>query len=517
LRPLALLLLPLPLVACADYALTESKGDNDMEEAPASDTGWGGAGDGDWANDTGDTAPPEEEEDQLRLLPAGTDAYVFIANPDRDTVTRIAVPSLEARTTAVGATPSIVLTTSDYAYAVTLNEGDDTVSVVDADTLEVISVGVRQNFNSLSMSGDGRWAMAWYDPDRESSGGNGGVVSFNEVSFVDLRAQAHTPMAVGFNPRSVKWSQDGTLALVVSDASLALVDLTAATLAPTLISLSDDPTDAPPAEEVELSDDGRYAFVRQFGADEIVVVDLVDRVVERVPVGQNPTDLDLSPDGRQLAIVSRGAQQLTILDPGNPFAGGQVIDLPQAYGSVLFAGGGERALLYTNATALDRLGVWDVTTGAITERSLVKPVASMGVSPTGDSLLVFHTKTNASDMDSSSPFYSKWALTLIDLDDFRQNPMLLPAEPTAYTVSDDGRYGYFIMENQRLLETLDFSTLLYTEVRLPSVPEHLGVLPSTTTAWASQVHDLGRISFYDPATDALDTITGFELNSDIEH
>jgi hypothetical protein len=76
---------------------------------------------------------------------------------------------------------------------------------------------------------------------------------------------AHTPMAVGFNPRGVQWSQDGTLALVVSDASLAVVDLTAATLAPTLIDIAEDPTDAPPAEEVVLSDDGGYAFVGTYG------------------------------------------------------------------------------------------------------------------------------------------------------------------------------------------------------------------------------------------------------------
>jgi hypothetical protein len=139
------------------------------------------------------------------------------------------------------------------------------------------------------------------------------------------------------------------------------------------------------------------------------------------------------------------------------------------------------------------------------------------VSPTGESLLVFHTKTDASGADTSSPFYNEWALTLIDLDDLRQNPMLLPAEPTGYAVSDDGRYGFFVMEGASLLETLDFSTLLYDEVRLPSTPVYLGVLPETTTAWASQEHELGRISFYEAASGNLDTITGFELNEDIEH
>jgi hypothetical protein len=32
----------------------------------------------------------------------------------------------------------------------------------------------------------------------------------------------------------------------------------------------------------------------------------------------------------------------------------------------------------------------------------------------------------------------------------------------------------------------------------------------------SQDHDLGRISFYDPDDDSLETLTGFELNSGIE-
>ncbi|MFZ5477844.1 MAG: hypothetical protein ACOZNI_13805, partial [Myxococcota bacterium] len=33
--------------------------------------------------------PPEEEDDYLALAPAATSAYVFVANPTRDTVTRI--------------------------------------------------------------------------------------------------------------------------------------------------------------------------------------------------------------------------------------------------------------------------------------------------------------------------------------------------------------------------------------------------------------------------------------------
>jgi hypothetical protein len=99
------------------------------------------------------------------------------------------------------------------------------------------------------------------------------VQTFNEVSFVSLDTGAHTPMAVGFNPRGVRWGEG--MALVVSDASLAVIDLTVETLSPVLVDLSEDPTSAPVAEEVELSPDASFAFVRQFGADDIAIVDLV--------------------------------------------------------------------------------------------------------------------------------------------------------------------------------------------------------------------------------------------------
>jgi YVTN family beta-propeller protein len=506
------LLLLLALAGCQDYDLGKSAEDGDW----GYDTGGSHDADADADADT-DDGPSESEDDFLSLEPASTDAFVFVANPTRNTVTRISVPSLEVLTTSVGEDPAVIATTADYTRAVTLDQGSDSLSIIEAVSLAVTDVPIRPNFNSMSLSGDGKWAMAWYDPDKDEGGGDGGVQSFNEVSFVQLDTAAHTPLAVGFNPRGVRWSPDGTLALVVSDASLALIDLTAETLAPTLIDIADDPVDAPEAEEVEIAPDGGYAYVRQFGADDIVVVDLATHAVDRVPVGDNPTDLDLSPDGRQLAVVARGAQELWLLDASNPFGDATVLPFDSAFGSVLYTGDGSQAILYTNASLIASFAVWDVASGTITERSLVKPVSSMGVSPTGGSLLVFHTLADAADADPESPFYGEWALTLMDLGDFRQNPMLLPDPPEGYATTDDGRYGYFTMTGDEWLEVLDFQTLLYTEIALKSPPVHLGVLPGSQTAWVSQDHDLGRLSFYDPAAGTLDTLTGFELNGDIEH
>ncbi len=487
---------------------------------PAADSAsgnWDGAADtGDVSTD--DTGGSETEDPYFKLPPAATESYVFVANPDRNTVTRIKVPELTVETRDVGEQPTQVQTTGDYRRAVTLNEGSDDISIIDAGTFDVRTVAIRDNFNTMSLSTDGNWAACWYDPDADSAAPSGGIQTFNEVSFVNLETGVHTPMVVGFNPRSLRWSADGRLAVVVSDASLAIVDLTAATLAPQLVPIADDELDAPAAEEVELSPDSNWAFVRQFGTSDIVVVDLHAFIADFVPVGNNPTDLDLSPDGSQVAVMARGAHQLWLFDATDPFATPRVVGTPPDtnYGSVLYADGGQ-AVLYTNAALVSRFATWDTTNDVMTEHSLVKPVKSMAVSPTGGSLLVFHTQDDDADADGTSPFYGEWALTLVDLTDFRQNPILLPAEPSGYSTSTDGRYGFYLMDGYLFLEVLDFETMLPEEIRLQSAPVFVGTLPETDIAFASQEHDLGRISFYAADQGALDTVTGFELNSEVDH
>ena len=519
-RPLALLSLLVAGGCSADSMLSM----RDDEDAGASDYGStdGGTSDGGSAGSAdGGATEPEEEDSFFALAPAATAAYVFVANPDRDTVTRVAVPSLAVITTEVGDHPIAVATTSDYRKAVTFNEGDDTVSVIDAETLTVTDVEVRANFNAMAMSPDGRWVLCWHDEDvDEEESDEGGAQSFNEVSVVDTENLVHTPMVVGFNPRGVQFTEDSGMAVVVSDAYLAVIDFEADELAPERIAVSEDLVDPPLAEEVLLDPAGRYAFVRQFGATELVLVDLLEQVVDRVAVGANPTDLDLLPDGLRAVAVARDSHELWLYDLEDPTAPAEVVAMPdtETLGSVLMSPDGRRGLLYSTASGDSRYASWELDSDEITVRALVKQVGAMGISPTGETALVFHPKDNGTDVASDSAFYNQWALTMIDLtDDFFTNPLRLPAEPTGFASSADGTQGYFIMEGEPLLEVLHYQSLMYDEYELGSDPMHVGVLPESTLAWVSQDHPLGRMSFFDPATDVLQTLTGFELNSGIEH
>lgn len=505
-------------LGCSNYNVvgTRDADSGGVADWASDDTGWGGED-----RDTGDGFGSEDDADDfLKLEPAATDAYVFVVNSTRNTVSRISVPQLEVMTVEVGINPTVAVTTSDYTKAVTFNEGSDDVSIIDAETLEVMTVGVRDNFNAMELSPDGRWVICFHDGDSEqSTGSDGGLQSFNEISIVDTVTGEHSPMAVGFNPRQIEFTQDSTTALIVSDAFVALIDLTAEKLKPVMVELSEDLIDPPKAEEVVVAPSGEYAFVRQFGSNHLLVLDLLTQEVTRVPVGSVPTDLDLSPDGTKAAVVARGSHELYVFDVDDPFAAAEVFDLPQEelLGSLQFSPDASKAILYTTAAPIGRFTTWDVESDEFTIRALEKPVKGVRVSPDGGTLTIFHPKTNSEDADPNSVFNDKDALTMVNLDDFRSNALLLPKEPSAFVNSHDGQFGYFIMEGSPFLEVLLYDSLLYDEVRLKSNPVHVGVLPESTYAYVNQEHDLGRLSFYEPESGVVKTITGFELNSGIEH
>jgi len=508
-------LLPLLLVGCADYALTM---DNASPQAGdgAYDTGSSFADGGSGGADDG---LPPETEDTLYLRPIATRSYVFIANEDRDTVTRVTVPGLEVLTAPTGSRPAVVAASPDGATAVVFAAGDDEVDVFDTTSLEHTAIPVRPDMNWMQMSPDGRWVVCYHDQDAPDPEADNGARSYNEVSLVDVTTGQHWPMVVGFNPRSVAYTPDSRMAIVVSDAYLGIIDLGAAE--PTLqrVAIADDLVNPPLAEEVTVAPDGTWAFVRQQGGTDLVVVDLASGAVDRVPVGASLTDIDLSPDGIEAVAVARSTSKLWIFQMADPFATPRVLDLPTdaVLGSIVMSPDGARGLLYSTVSGLSRFASWERDTDEIVAHGLVKPVDRVEVSPDGATALVFHTKDDGSEVEASSPFHNRYALTMIDLSAFFSNPLLLSGEVLDLAQSEDGSLGYLVMDGQPWLEVLHYDSLLYDEVALKSAPEHVGVMPDGTTAWVSQSHPLGRISFYDPTDQSLQTLTGFELNAGIEH
>ena len=484
----------------------------------------------------------EAEGDFLSLMPATTNTYVFVANPDRNTVTRISVPSLDVMTVEVGVDPSLVETSSDYTRAVTFNKGSNDISIIDAESLDVTEVTIRDNLNQMRMSPDGNWVICYHDVGAEGGGSvNGGAVTFNAISIVNLETQEHFEAIVGSYPHDIQFTEDSSMAVVISDDYLASIDLSGESVVPKRIAIADDLINPPRAEEVLLDPNGAYALVRQYAVSDLVLVDLEasSDQVSTVPCGDNPTDMDVSEDGSQVYVVARGASppadctELLEEDPEACEQQGElwiydvsdisdidtetvVFPVGEIFGQLQLSPDDENGIFYSTQSGQSRMGVWDRNSDDIVVKGLVKPVSSVGLSPTGETTVVFHPRTNG-DTPSTSQFYGSHALSLIDMSDLFSSAYKLVAEPTSFTSTPDGNIGFFIMEGQPYLEMLNYQTLVPSEVRLPSVPVHLGSLPDTNTAFVSQEHNLGRISFFDTDVGELQTITGFELNSAIDH
>jgi hypothetical protein len=178
---------------------------------------------------------------------------------------------------------------------------------------------------------------------------------------------------------------------------------------------------------------------------------------------------------------------------------------------------GDQALLYSTATGERVYGLWDLLDNSVTTFVLEKPIYSVTMSPSGNSALIFHTETDSDDMDEDSSFSGAWALTVLDMADQFPHPLRLNARPLEAAMTEDGEWGTFILEGWEAVEIVDNNSLLVTEVDLATEAERVGVLPGTHTIWVNQVHELGQLSFYDPNSGELRTMTGFELNEGIEH
>ncbi len=523
------------LGACADSYLAseaggadEDWGDDDAASADDDDA-WAGDDDDD------DGGPPEQEDDFISVPPSAGDVYVFVVNPSRDSVTKVDVVTRQITTIDVGDEPSQVVVTADYSRAVVFNDGEDSVSVVDPDTDEVQTVPVREDFNYLTLSPNGLHAVCFLNVAlMEGSGSFNGVLSYTEVSVVDLDGLVSHDFSVGFNPKQVKFVLDEDLgvylAVIISDEYLTVIDLSEGDVEPEMIDLEADPFDPPTAAEVEIEPTGEYAFIRYNGDDLIQVVDLRTGELSWLVVGDEPTDMDLSPDGTELMVVSRGAGELRTFDAAAPeadprpcFEADNCMELPstETIGSLAMAPEGDMALLYTTAALTDRVTVWDRTSDDLTVRRLEKPVEQVIMAPNGESMVVVHSIEDVPDEDDI--YSSHHVITIVTIDNgaFVPNAVLLEDELDSLANFDDGDKAVFMMADNRNVGIIDYPSRLVDDILVPSYPVYVGVMPEEEglpdpVAWISQDHPLGRMSFADPETLDVQTVTGFELNSGIE-
>lgn len=487
-----------------------------------------------------DAAPPPEKEYEFSA-PISSDRYIYVAMTDQDELARIDGQNLTVVATPVGKSPRIVATIPNSDGAVVLDSINGTASVVRPngahDLVKVLPT--LRNLNRLDVDPSGRYAVLWFDLTRQiQSGGLGGVGSFQDVTVIALAPglERAVDLTVGFRPRSVQFDAAGARAYVVTQDGVSVIDLGYATThGPSIVPPIpvNNPAFPPESVEVQVVSTGTYAAVRQLGEAALHVVDVGGLEPGRtwtIPLASAATDVDLAPGGGRAYAVQREAKALSIIDiPGdalNP-AGVETIDLTGAtVGSLTLTRDGSRGLLFTNASADERITMvrFDQPGYPIVTWPLKKSVRAVGISPSGTSAIVLNAKafgdpTTATNVDDYID--RSYGYTLLDLASGFGKLQITPVDPGTFVYSPDGTKAYVSLDGGdaptavRALQIVTVQNGVVVTKQLGSPPSAIGILPGADMAFSSQRHPLGRVSFVHLLTDAVRTITGFDLNSNI--
>jgi hypothetical protein len=187
----------------------------------------------------------------------------------------------------------------------------------------------------------------------------------------------------------------------------------------------------------------------------------------------------------------------------------------ETIGSVVLTPMGKTALLYTNAIPASRLTVLQL---AATPRydvvDLHAPVLAVVPTPTAEHAIVIH------DNVDGQAFKSAGAFSVVPLSS-ELAPVIQPtdAPPLSVAVAPAGDRALVpVRDDQKKVFGVYMASMpsLVTErFALASPPMAAGFVGADGQAFVAQEHPEGRVTFIDPATGLVRTITGFELGASV--
>ncbi len=485
--------------------------------------------------------PPEVEIEFSE--PTHSDRYVYVAMSELDALARIDGATLEVSSIGVGDQPEIVATIplSDGAIVLDQNNGTATIVRPAADgSNDVRIVPTLSNMNRLSVSPSGGFALVWFDLNQaaQDGGGLGGVGeigSFQDVTVIRLEEgnEHAVDLTVGFRPRAIEFSADGSRAFVITEDGISVIELAEVVeqgphiVAP--IALGGDGSVAATDQEVHIVSSGKFAMVRELGKNELRVVQLLGvgiGGVSSIALPASPTDLDLSNDGLTAYAVLRDTAQLAVLPLSSELPTSEDVQLVSfagaEIGSMVIAPDDTQAILFTNASSVEAFTLVQLGDPLFASRSqrLQKSVRALGFDPTGTSVLVTHAKAAGNPLEDGISFEEfidrSFGYSIVDLQTGFAKLQVTSVDPGAFVFSTESPRAYVLLNagvDQSITHVLNLETGIVKEQIMSSPPQSLGVLPQAESVFINQEHPLGRVSFIHLQTDAMRTLTGFDLNS----
>ncbi len=474
-----------------------------------------------------DGQSPEQEQTAEYAAPMGAGRFVFVPDEARDAVVVVDSETLEIRVVEVGSRPTYMVTLNageaPRVAVINLNSDEVTVIQMNADaTFDTWDIPVRPDTNALAPSPDGRFIIAFHDPNQTAVSGTPGTDQ--EISILDVESGESWERSVGMRPWKVVYNEAVTRAFVVTEEGINVVDLEDLNAERTdPIRLFESGSYTAETADIEITADGLMAIGRTSGTREIKAAWLDGSETELTyTLPAVPTDLDLSRDGTFGMVVLRELGQVAFFDlplqesAESPFT---YVGLEgRIAGLATLSRDGDHVLLFTSAAGEDidrrRLTLmsreeegWTISS-AVLKRQIEAVVTVDSEDGTTDTAVVIHKQYSSED--------KPYAYTLVTLPGLMTKLQQLATRPGQLLFTPDGGYGFLLLKESRATEKINLDTLIVNEISLSSAPVAAGYAGTTDKVFVAQDHPAGRMTFIGVADDSLKTITGYNLNEEIE-
>ncbi|MBN1607088.1 MAG: hypothetical protein JW940_10680 [Polyangiaceae bacterium] len=523
---------------------------------------------------------PEEVEDVPEFeLPHAGQHYVYAVNPDRDSVAVIDATTLAIHSVDAGDEPKFLQTLAGEDAAIVLNvkSEDATVIRTSKGKSTTASVDVAADSNAIAVAADGRHALVYFDAEHATS--NSTQLESQSVSVLTLAPgeDRATTTSVGFRPSAVYFSDDGSRAFVITEDGVSILNLDEIDAGQSAIAhtVSVSGSFDVRALDVSVTRDGQYALAREQGGDILRLVDLdsgdsfqldVTPIVAAArPDEPNADDgsagapaaagapsagsagSDGSPAGGGTAQPEPDPVLVTDVDlsPDNTFAVAAVrsdglilkIPIPAGFqdpqteviayrvdagiiGSATLPPDAKTALLYTTADSEEsHISLLDFETSALRTIDLHKSVQSVAVASDGKTALVVHQKLEGNPADAADEQTRRersYGYSVVNLETGFARLVLTQSEVMAFTLPEGSDSLFVLLGKPWQVQHMPFDSFVPENLSLASEPLSIGAVPASKRIFVGQKHADGRITFIDWDTMEMTSVTGFELNSEIQ-
>ncbi len=491
------------VAACGSDSEAFSTAEPRAGGAEAPSDGTGGAG-------KGAEPPAEKEVESTYEAPVATGNVIWIANPKSGRVALVDAASLQVRTVEAGNGPTYLASvpgqTVDTTLVLNVLSEDATLMKASPTEITTSTFKTAKQANALAFSSDGRYAIAWADARKVPTAPK--PQGFQDLTVMDLATGASTILAVGYRPVAVGFAAGKAQAYAVTQDGIALVDLTGTPRVTKNVAISATPNEDPGTRDVFVTKDGTRAYVRRDDSDTITIVTLDTDTRTDVKLSGPVTDLDLADTGERAVAVVRSTSEASVIPLADPASKTSVTITGETVGSVAITPGGGRALLYTNASAVERFTILELGSSTFRTVKLYSPVLGIFSTPDAQHAVVLHDVTRIAETPG--------AFSLVPLGQALPAKIVATqAPPTAVGTTNDRA---LVAERDDKTKTYavyvaGFPQLMVERYPLASPPIAVGAVPNAKRAYVAQEHPEGRLTFVDLETGLARTLTGFELAS----